>query len=91
LTESFTVHPFYACYFLRLLRDNLLAHSSVRALNIKAYLQRSCNILAPGITDIRQAISINENLEEAAELTRKAFIKEELENVKRRVFFFAKL
>jgi len=69
------------------LLDKLLAPSSVRALNIKAYLERPCNILASGITDIRQAISINENLEEAAELTRKAFIKgEELENVKRRVF-----
>jgi len=49
------------------------------------------DIFVHGISDIRQAISINPNLEEAAELTRKAFIEEKLENVKIRAVFFAKL
>ena len=39
-------------------------------------------------SDIRQTISINLNLEEAAELTRKAFIEEELDNAKVRAVFF---
>ena len=59
--------------------------------SLSATLMQYTDIFVHGISDIRQAISINPNLEEAAELTRKAFIEEKLENVKIRAVFFAKL